>query len=219
MLERVIFIDVAAGVIVVLLWYFSFVHYNRRKAARVVKWIERAFDGNGEIAAVEWLSSSKFLLRLRLWPNLFRQTSISVQFLPRELPLSWLVARIKGQRETLTFTADLDCPPSFNLEVHNHRWCGRTRRRFPKTNENWTIERSGPFVITTRNDWQREITNMMHALMASRECDCATVSFSRSSPHFTATVPLESISPGAQSESNVFRAMKELAAGASASRF
>ncbi len=216
---RLILIDVVAGLAGVLLWYLGFVRYHRRKAARVLKWMERAFDGNGEIAAMEWLSASKFLLRLRLWPSLFRNSSVRVQFLPREFPVSWFIARLRGKQETLTFTADLDFPPNFNLEVNNHRWCGRTRRRFPKSTENWSIERSTPFVITTRNDWQREIMNMMHALVASRECDCASVSFSRTSPHFTATVPLESISPEAKPESNVFKVMRELAAGASASRF
>jgi hypothetical protein len=165
------------------------------------------------------VSASSFQLRVRLWPNLFQHTSVKVQLFPRELPLSWLIARLRRRQETLTFEADLDFAPSFNLEVNNHRWCGRTRRRLPGNSENWSMERSGPFVITTRNDWQREITNMMHALVASRDCDCLTVSFSRTSPHFSATVALQSISPERQSETNIFDAMRELAAGASASRF
>jgi hypothetical protein len=219
MLERTIVIDLVAGALIVLIWYLCFARYNRRKAIRVLGWIERAFDGNGQVAGLEWRSASSFQLRVRLWPNLFRHTSVNVQLHPREFPLSWLIARLRGRQETLTFEADLDFAPSFNLEVHNHRWCGRTRRRFPGNSENWTKERPGPFVITTRNDWQREITNMMNALVASRECDCLTVSFSRTSPHFSATVPLESIAPEAQSETNIFNVMRELAAGASASRF
>lgn len=219
MLERSIFIGLVGGALIVLIWYLWFARYNRRKAIRVLGWIERAFDGNGQVAGMEWLTASSFQLRVRLWPNLFRHTSVKVQLHPRQLPPSWLIARLRGRHETLTFQADLDFAPSFNLEVHNHRWCGRTRRRFPGNSENWTMERTGPFVITTRNEWQREITNMMHALVASRDCDCLTVSFSRTSPHFSATVALESISSEAQSETNIFNVMRELAAGASASRF
>jgi hypothetical protein len=219
MLLRIIAIDLMAGVVLVFSWYLWFVRYNRRKGSQVLGWIEQAFEGRGQVAGMHWLASSRFQVRLRLSPNLFRQTSVTVQLYPREMPLAWLITRLRRRQETLTFEADLDCPPSFNLEVHNHRWCGRTRKRFPRTSEQWTLERTGPFVITTRTDWQREITNMLNALVASRECDCVTVSFRRTSPHFSATVPLETIAPGSQSEVNIVDVMKELAAGASASRF
>jgi hypothetical protein len=219
MLVRMIAIDVAAGAIFITCWYFWFVRYNRRKAAQVVTWIERTFDGHGSVAGVHWLAASRFQVRLRLLTNLFRHSSLTIQLYPREMPVNWLIAILRGQKQTLTFEADLDCPPSFNLEVNNHRWCGRTRRRLPRSAEKWVLERTGPFVITTRTDWQREITNMMNALVASRECDCFTVSFRRSSPHFSATVPLDTISPETQSEPNFYDVMRELAAGASASRF
>lgn len=201
------------------MWHIYFSRYNRRKASLVLKWLERSFEGQGELVGVEWLNPSKFLLRVRLLSNLFRHTSVCIQLQPRQSPFRWLFARFKRRHETLTFEADLDFPPNFNLEVNNHRWCGRTRRRFPTASEDWQIERTGPFVITTRNDWQREITNMMHGLVASRECDCARVAFSRTSPHFSATVPLETISPDTESQTRIFDVMRDLAAGASASRF
>jgi hypothetical protein len=219
MLVRIISIDLAAAAVFITCWYFWFLRSNRRRAVRVLGWIERAFDGHGQIVGVHWLAASRFQVRLRLSPNLFRQTSVTVTLAPRELPIHWLICRLRRKYETLTFNADLDAPPSFNLEVHNHRWCGRTRRKFPRSTENWTLERTGAFVITTRNDWQREITNMMNPLMASRECDCMTVCFRRTSPHFSATVPLQTISPDADSGTNIFDVMRELAAGASASRF
>jgi len=219
MLVRIVTIDVIAGAVVVLGWYLWFVRVNRARAVQVLAWVERAFDGQGQIAGVQWFGASKFQVRVRLSPNLFRQTRLKVQLQPRQLPFAWFWAWLRRREETLTFEADLDCPPSFNLEVNNHRWCGRTRRRFPSKSENWVMERTGPFVITTRNDWQREITNMMNSLMASRECDCLRVSFSRNSPHFSAMVPLQSISPEAQSETNIFDVLRELATGASASRF
>jgi hypothetical protein len=218
-LVRIIAIDVAAAAAFITCWYFWFLRSNRRRAVQVLGWIERAFDGHAQIVGVNWLSASRFQLRLRLSPSLFRQSFLTVQLFPRELPVHWLVARLRRKHETLTFEADLDVPPSFNLDVHNHRWCGRTRRKFPKASENWVLERAGAFVITTRNDWQREITNIMNPLMASRQCDCLTVSFRRTSPNFSATVPLDTISPCADSETNIFDVLRELAAGASASRF
>jgi hypothetical protein len=219
MLVRLIAIDVLAGVLLAVAWYFWFAHYNRRKAVEVLHWVERAFGGHGEVASVHWATASRFRVQMRLVPTVFHHASLLVQFFPRELPFSWLVSRTRRQRETLTFEADLDGPPSFNLEVHNHRWYGRTRRRLPAKSQNWTLEQAGPFVLTTRNDWQREITTMMSALVASRECDCSTVCFRRSSPHFSVTVPLETISPESQTQSEIFDVLRELAAGASTARF
>lgn len=219
MLSRIIVIDLAAGIVLFACWFGLFVRSNRRRAVQILGWVDRALDGRGEIIDSTWLSTSRFRLRLRLLTSVFRQCSITVQLSPRELPVQWLIYHLSKRPETLTFDADLDCPPSFNLEVHNHRWCGRTRRHFPRTSENWVMHRGGPFVITTRNDWQREITNMMNALVVSRDSDCTTVCFRRASPHFSVTVPLETIRPGSGSETNLFTVLRDLATGASASRF
>lgn len=219
MFVRIIAIDLVAGAVLVFLWYYGFLRYNRRKSVQVLRWIEGAFAAHGQVVGVNWLAPSRFRVQMRLAPNLFRQPALVVQLYPREMPFNWLLSRMRKQQETLTFEADLDGAPAFNLEVHNHRWCGRTRRKFPSNPQHWKLEHSGPFVLTTRNDWQREITTMMGALVASRECDCLTVCFRRASPHFSVTVPLESISPQAQTDSDIFDVLRELATGASASRF
>ncbi len=219
MLVRVIAIDVLAVALLVLAWYFWFLRFNRRRAVEVLRWIEGAFNGHGQIASVRWASGSRFDVQMRLAPAMFRQASLVVQLFPRELPVSWVLSRIRKQQETLTFQADLDSAPSFNLEVHNHRWYGRTRRRFPTKSQEWVLEQAGPFVLTTRNDWQREITTMKGALVASRDCDCLTVCFRRTSPHFSVTVPLATIAPGSETKSEIFDVLRELAAGASTARF
>ena len=219
MLVRIVIIDVLAGAILLLAWYFWFLRYNRRKAVEVLRWIERAFHGHGQVAKVQWLAASRFLVQLRLSPAVFHHAALAVRLSPRELPLRWLLSRLRKQQETLTFQADLDCPPSFNLEVHNHRWYGRTRRRFPPQVQGWTLEQAGPFVLTTRHDWQRDITSMMGALVASRDCDCLMVCFRRTSPHFSATVPLDTIAPESAAQAEIFDVLRELAAGAASARF
>jgi hypothetical protein len=211
-------IDVLAGAVLILLWYFSFLRVNRRKSIAVLQRIKAAFAGHAQIVGVRWTSGSRFNVRLRVLSPLFQHASVRVQMHPRELPLNWGWARLKKRQETLTFEADLECPPAFNLEVHNHRWCGRTRR-FPKDGRRLALEHCGPFVLTTRHDWQREITTMMTALVASRDCDFLSVSFRRSSPHFAATVPLESLAPESDCEAQMFDVLHELANCALASRF
>jgi hypothetical protein len=219
MLVPFIVIDVVAGAVFVLAWYCFFSRYNRRKSCEILRWIERASRGHGEITDVLWAGRSRFHVHLNLTPSIFRRASLTVQPYPREQPLLWLAWRFRKQQETLTFSADLDCAPCFNLEVQNHRWLGRTRRHFPLDSQHGGIEHAGPFVLTTRNDWQRDITAMMGALVASRQCDCLTVSIRRCSPHFSVTVPLATISPGSDTKSEIFDVLRELAAGATSARF
>lgn len=214
MLAPVIAIDVIAGTILVLAWYCWFARYNRMKARQVLTWVDREFQGRGRVTEVQRNSCSRFQIQLRLAASPFRQASISVELHPRQLPIHWLIHRVRKQPETLTFRADLDYPPCFNLEVHNHRWLGRSRRRLSR---GWGIERAGPFVLTTRTEWQREITGMMGALLASRECECMRVSFSRTSPHFLVTVPLAVIFSSTRPD--IFDVLRELAAGAASARF
>lgn len=206
-------------VLACIAWYAGFSHYNRQRSKEVLNWIEAAFAGHGGVAGVHWRSPSSFLAHLQLRPNsCFQQAAIEVALLPRELPLSWLRSRMRRTPESLMFEADLECVPAYNLEVHHHRWCGRTRRSLPTDPGAWQMEASTPLVITTKRDWQREVSTMTAALSASRERDLVSVSFRKASPHFIATVPLSAIAPDAHSGNELFYVLQELAGGASASR-
>ncbi len=211
-------IEVAVVTILMMAWYLWFRRQNRRKSLQVLQRIKTVFAGHAQITGVRWTGTARFSVRLRVLSTLFQHASVAVELHPRELPLNWLWSRLLRRKEKLTFEADLECPPAFNLDVHNHRWCGRTRR-FPKDPRQVAVEHCGPFVLTTRNDWQREITAMMTALVASRDCDFLSVNFRRSSPHFSATVPLDSLSPESQCEAEIFEVLRELASCASALRF
>jgi len=210
-------VDVLAGLVLVLLWFWALSRYNRRKAARLVQLLRTALGSHAYILGTKWSSSSRLLIRLRLSPALFQQLVIRVELYPRELPLNWLLSRLRRRKETLTFEADFDCPPTFNLEVHNHRWVGRTGRK-ARRSRRVAIDQCEPFVLTTRGDWQREITAMMNALVASRESDFLSVCFRRCSPHFSATVPLDSFN-SESSHSQIFEVLRELANCASAASF
>ena len=63
---RLIGVDIAAGALLVAAWYWIFRRFNRKRGLRVLQWIERAFEGHGDIAAVEWLSASHMQVRLRV---------------------------------------------------------------------------------------------------------------------------------------------------------
>ncbi|HWR13994.1 MAG TPA: hypothetical protein VN577_04145 [Terriglobales bacterium] len=212
-------LEILAGLILVTGWYIAFSRYNRRQAAEVLLWIKTAFSGHAQIVGVHWSSASQFQVRLRLAPNIFQHSLIVVKLLPREFALHWLVSKLRNRQELATFEADLDIPPAFNLEVHNQRWCGRTRRSTKIDPEHSSIETIGPFVITTRQEWERDITSMINALVASRDSDFLSVSFRRNSPHLSATVPLRCLAPQSAMGNNVFNVLRELADCAGASRF
>jgi len=213
-------IDALVAAAVLALWYLGFARFNRRRATQILRWIHAASAGHGQLGRVHWSSPSRFHVGVWLSSYSFQHAWITVEMLPRELPLNWFVSWCRRRQETATFDADLDCAPNFNLEVHNHRWLGPPRARISaNTRDQWNLVRPGPFVLTTRTDWHRDLTNMMHALVASRDSDFIKVSFRKKSPHFSATVPLISLSPTSQSAAALFDVLRELATGASAARF
>lgn len=210
-------ICLGAGALLMLAWYVFFRRFNRRKAVEVVRRIEAALAGKGQVLGIRWLSASLFQVRLRLKTSVFQHPLLTVQLAPREVPLKWLVRCWRQRQDVLTFESDLDFPPGFELVVQNHRWVGRTGRKFSGDPEQWEFQHTVPAIITSRHDWQPKLTMMVNALLSCRERPFLTLWFRRSSPQFAATVPLESICTAADSP-NVFDVLRELAAGASRSR-
>ena len=212
-------LDLVLAVAVVSAWYFWFIHVNRNRAVRIVQWICNACADHGRVAQVFWISASRFLVHIHFRSHCFHEARVCVRLFPREMPLSWLISRWCRQQETLTFEADLDYPPAFNLEVNNYRWQRKLPRRSAPDPDRLMLVRSGPIVLTTRGDWQQDLTNMMNGFLASRDCDFETVSFRRHSPHFSATVPLRSLDVHDQCSTRLFEALEELATDASTAMF
>ncbi|HEY3929119.1 MAG TPA: hypothetical protein VGL89_12140 [Candidatus Koribacter sp.] len=207
---------VAAGILAI--WYFSWRYWLRRRSEVVLSWLHVAFHRHGKIAGIEWLSASRFQVKLHPRASAFRDAQLVVQLAPREMPFSWLWYRLRKHQETATFAANLDPPPPFNLDVRNHRWCGSSISPSEAVRE-WQGERLAPMVITTRKDWQHEIVNMMDALAASRSFDFLKIAFRKEAPNFSATIALNAMQPDAQAEFNVFDVIRELATSSSPSAF
>jgi len=133
--------------------------------------------------------------------------------------VQWLLRKLKGRLEMLTFQADLDFPPTFSLHVHHFRWVAQSGRKVPANNAGWRFECLQPMIVSTRADHQREIANAMASLTRADGSDLVNISFQRSSPHFSASVPLESLAPGSPSRLYLLDTMRELAGSAPASLF
>jgi hypothetical protein len=211
--------SVVASALLLIAWYLWSARANRRRANEIMQWIDNALAGHGHICALHWITASRFAVPVRLRRGGFSNPAFLVQLPRREWPLLWVHDRLCKAQPTVTFSADLDIAPRFNLQVHHHRWCGRTTRHFTQNPEHWVFHHTGPYILTSRSDWHQEILNMMGSLIASREGEFLRLKFQRNSPNIVATAPLESISPCAPTHGNMLDVLRELASEVSASRF
>ena len=216
---RLLLIDVVASVSVLGLWYVVFSHYNRKKGAAALRWVQTACAGKGRVLESRWLGNARLQARLHFPSRWFENARVTVRFRPRALPLQWLISCWHKQKETLTFEADLDGSPTFHLEVMRHRWCAHNRGISSRKQDGreWNVYEPGPVVLTTRTHWKQDPSAELSALMSARRQDILQVHFRPESPQFSATVRLEALSdPEAAAE--FVSALREIAAGASTHR-
>ncbi len=181
-------------------------------------WMEAACIGEGRIVDLRWLGSSRVKAHLRFIRQPIEDASVTVRLRPRPLPVQWALSLWRKQKETLTFEADLDHMPAFNLEVMRHRWFTQNSPAIDETGAHkWMISRPGPVVLTTRTHWNQELTPVVNTLMTSRGHNLISVRFRSKSPHLTATVALDSLS-NPQAGVGFLDVVRELAAGASTPR-
>jgi hypothetical protein len=206
----------AVGLSILVVWRFYCVRKAKRRAFQVLGWIESLLSGQGHVANIKWDSSCSFSVPLRLREHTFRNATLRVHLIPRELPIQWIRAKVKDQQETLIFEADLDWAPPFSLELQACRLFARTRKDLTPDTPGWDFEQTTPFVLTTRKDWQKEITSVISSVLSCQERQFLSIAFSPESPHFTATLALDSISPTSPYRTEIFSSLRELATGASA---
>lgn len=217
---RLIIIDVVVALALSLVWYGWFIRYNRRRADKVLRWVQEACLGKGRVVEVRWqANSSRLKATLSLSSRWFEDAHLTIRLLPRPLPVQWALSRWRQQQETLTFEANMGFPPGFHLDVIRHRWSGRTGEKsaaaITNNNRAWTVTRPGPVILTTKEDWPVELSPVVNALAAWRDKDFVGVRFNPKSPHFTATVVLENLS-NQKSAAALLGLFRELAASSSA---
>jgi hypothetical protein len=209
---HLVLIDGLIAALSLLLWYVCFSQYNRRKGDGTLRIVESACLGLGKVTEINWHGSNRLEARLRFATHWVEEAHVTVSLRPRQIPLHWLIAICRKQKETLTFKANLDFSPGFQLEVYRHQWL--TEKVELKGDREWTISRPGPIVLTTRKQWGNELTPVVNTLMSSPGHSLTSVRFRSESPHLTATVPLEAVS-GEESSVAFLNVLRELVASAS----
>lgn len=200
-------------------WYGLSRRHTRRKAVRVIRWIEAALGVQGRVIGIHWLSGSRFKVPLRLASGVFHRAWMIVDLIPCDMPTYWLWSKLTHRQDLITFQADLDFAPPFSMEVHNYRWFARSSRKESPAGADWTFEQTGPFIITTRMVWEKEIATAMTSLAETSSREFLYVNFNRHSPHFSVTMPLEAISPACPSRACMFDAVRDVAASSLPSLF
>jgi hypothetical protein len=212
----ILLISVSTAAILVGLWYYSFVRYNHRRGVRALHWVESACARHGRIIEAQWAGSSRLNAHLHFAANWVENARVTIRLLPRPLPFQWVLSRWHKQKETITFEADLDCPPSIHLEVMRYRWLTQPSSKVSKKSKQWTISRPGPVVLTTSTEWREELPPIVNTLMTTRGHSLVSVRLRPESPHLAATIDLEDLSNAAAAAS--FLGVLRDLAGASTSR-
>ena len=214
---RLIVIAALCAVAVDLAWFLLFSRYNRRKGNLVLRWVEAACATRGRVLDTKWLSKSCLQAHVSFAAHWFENARVTIKLLPRPILIQWMVCLWQRQRETVTFEADLDDSPTFHLEISRHRWLTQKPKEISSPTRNWTLSKPGPVVLTTRTEWTHELTPVVNTLMTSRGHNLLTVRFRPDSPNLSATIPLEALSDE-ETTASFLNVLRELAAGASASR-
>lgn len=213
---RILLINAVMVGALLLAWYVIFARLNRDRAVGAIDRVRLAW--RGKVLGMRWHGWSRVHAGLQLPSSLFRGAHLTLQLLPRPVPFHWLLSRWREQQETLTIEADLDQPPGFSLEVHNHHWRGWAgSKRATERKRNWKTARPGPVVLTTCHEWQSEFSPALSALMVLRGSDFVDVRLRPQSPHLTATLLLDSV-PDHEAAVHMLHTLREVASGARAAQ-
>ena len=211
----ILFVTAVALIALCVTWYAVSLRRKREKAREILRWIQASLAGRGHVVGISWTTASRFRVPLRLTCGVFRRAWVLVEMRTQETPAHWLIQKISNPQELITFQADLDAPPMFSLQMQNFRWFARSSPKTAIENAGWQFERLPSVMITTKPESQKEIAGTLTSLSRGDNSEFLEVSFQRSSPHFSATLPLESLAPGAPARTYLLDTMREMAGSAS----
>jgi hypothetical protein len=197
--------DAAVTLVAVAGWYFGWREVNRLRAEKLIHCIKHAVEGRALVSEPFWHKASRFDVEL-LFPSGFRESWLSVELTPREMPLNWLLAYLRKQAEQVTFRAELEQRPSSGLVITRHKCCGYTSRKALLSDDCYSL---GSLVITTKEDWASE-TAIVESILAARSRELIQVEFRKKTPHLLVTAPLSSLTQQ-DDDSGLFGLLQELA--------
>jgi hypothetical protein len=194
--------------------------WNKRrlqtKATDTLRRLEEALAGRGHVINCRWVRSTELEAALRFASSSFRSASIRVEF-SSLLPLfSWIYSRNSETGERLVFSSDLEAAPRFRLTVLKNRWTAQSGKLKCQDAASWEYEPVMPVIYTTSADWSPELAATVITARANQQQDLQDVRFRKSSPHLSASLPLDVFFDG-DNHMQFFTALSDLATEASTS--
>jgi hypothetical protein len=205
-------IGLVVGAAVFALWYILLVRCNRRCGLRVLHWLQDAISDHGQVTGVSWIGPAHFRARLNLPGCPFHQPFFDIRLAPRHIPVRWALWACRQRQETITFEANLACPPGESLEIGRTRWLG-LNRRWNRDSSRWPRHTIATLYISTQPAWEPHLSSRINGVAATREFDFLSVSFRTRPPHFSVTVSLQETLRHPSGELAIFESLRELAEG------
>ena len=183
-------ISVSVGILIFVVWHRWFLHFNRRLATRVLRWLEGALAAHGQISGVEWITPRTFA-RGSGYPG---APSVNPSWM-----CVWRRARcLSGGRcgvgadgrKRLLLRVISTCPPRLNMEIGRTRCTGLTRRWMRNTGD-WPTHTVASLFISSQPEWEPEISGRMTSVVSTREFKFLEVSFRPRPPQFSVTFSLK----------------------------
>lgn len=210
-------IGLVVGAAAFALWYPLFVRFNHRRGLCVLRWLQDAIADHGQITGVAWVAPSHFRARLSLPGAAFQQPFFDVRLAPRHVPVRWALWCCRHRQETITFEANLSCPPGECLEIGRSRWFGLNRRRNPDSSH-CSRHTIATLYISTQPAWEPQLSGRINGVAETRDFDFLSVSFRTRPPHFSVTVSLKETLRHPSRELAILESLRELAEGSPTSR-
>jgi len=125
------------------LWYGVVFLYNHRCGRRLFRWLEAGLDVLGEERASGWIGSAASGARINVIHanSPFRRLEITLLLENREVPLLWLLDRLRGRRDRIIIRAMLRSPRRGEVSVSSDK------RTLPHQEQSWTWQ-TGPNNLT-----------------------------------------------------------------------
>lgn len=119
--------------VVLALWYGGGYLYNRRRGQQLSRWLERGLDVLGGERQAGWIGSPASGARVNVTHAVppFRRLEITLLLENREIPLLWLLDRLRGKRDRLIIRATLRSPRRGELEIGSAKRRAARRREQP----------------------------------------------------------------------------------------
>jgi hypothetical protein len=190
--------------------------FRRQRATKIIRRLEEALAGRGHVVSFRWLAETQFEAALRFATSSFRRASVRVEFSDFAIPLIPWISRSREEKERLVFRSDLEAAPRIRLSVLNRRWTAQSGKIKCLDAAQWNYEPVMPVIFTTAADWSPELAATVVTSRANQQQQFQDVQFRKSSPHFSASMPLHIFSEG-ENHLEFFTALRDLAAEVSTS--